>query len=108
AAGLFVARSIVRSLNRVKDVCDGLADGDLTRTTGLTSRDEPEQMGQALDAAMVKLRQTVSTIDGSSSSLAGASEEMSGVATQIAASAEETTVQAQTVSAAAEQISRSI
>jgi methyl-accepting chemotaxis protein len=106
--GVVVARGIVRSLSRVKAVCEGLAAGDLTRTTGLISQDEPGRMGQALDAAMVKLRQTVSTINGSATSLASASDQLSGVATQIATSAEETTAQAQTVSAAAEQISRSV
>jgi methyl-accepting chemotaxis protein len=106
--GIVVAKGIVRSLTKVKGVCESLADGDLTRTTGLTSRDEPGQMGQSLDAAMVKLRQTVSTIDGSASSLASASEQMSSTAQQIAASAEETSAQAQTVSAATEQISRSV
>ena len=106
--GLLVARRIVRSLIRVREVCDGLAEGDLTRTTGLTSRDEPGQMGRALDAAMQRLRSTVTTIDGSASSLAGASAEMAGTATRIAASAEATSAQAQAVSAAAEQISRSV
>jgi methyl-accepting chemotaxis protein len=106
--GGLVARGIVRSLAKVRDVCDGLAAGDLTRTTGITSRDEPGMMGRALDAAMVRLRHTVSTIDSSASSLATSSEQMSSVITQIAASAEETTVQAQTVSAAAEEISRSV
>jgi methyl-accepting chemotaxis protein len=106
--GAWVARQIVRSLGRVKNVCDGLAAGDLTRTTGLTSRDEPGMMGRSLDEAMVRLRQTVSTIDGSATSLAGASEQMSGTALQIAASAEEATAQAQAVSAAAEEISRSV
>jgi methyl-accepting chemotaxis protein len=106
--GIVVARGIVRSLAKVKQVCDSLARGDLTSSSGLTSRDEPGQMGQALDSAMVNLRQTVSTIDGSATSLAAASEEMSSVSTQIAASAEETSAQAQTVSAAAEEISRSV
>ena len=106
--GFLVARQIVRSLARVKDVCDALALGDLTRATGLTSRDEPGQMGRSLDAAMLRLRETVSTIDGSATSLASASEEMSGIATQIAATAEETTTQAQSVSAAAEEVSRSV
>jgi methyl-accepting chemotaxis protein len=106
--GGYIARSIVRSLRRVKEVCDGLATGDLTRTSGLTSLDEPGQMGRALDEAVRKLRATVSTIDGSATSLAGASEQMSGVARQIEASASETSVQAQAVSAAAEQISRSV
>jgi methyl-accepting chemotaxis protein len=106
--GVWVARQIVGSLGKVKNVCDGLADGDLTRTTGLTSRDEPGLMGRALDSAMVGLRQTVSTINGSATSLASASEQMSNTAQQIAASAEQTTAQAQTVSAAAEEISRSV
>jgi methyl-accepting chemotaxis protein len=108
ALGLFVARKIVSSLSRVEAVCKALAGGDLTRTAGLTSRDEPGRMAQALDAAVLKLRQTVSTIDGSAASLAGASEEMTGTAVQIATSAEEASAQAQTVSAAAEQISRSV
>ncbi|MFI6070275.1 methyl-accepting chemotaxis protein [Actinoplanes sp. NPDC051343] len=106
--GFWVARQVVRSLSKVKNVCDGLAAGDLTRTTGLTSRDEPGLMGRALDEALSRLRQTVSTIDGSAASLAGASEQMSDTAQQIASSAEETTAQAHAVSAAAEQISRSV
>ncbi|GAA0793883.1 methyl-accepting chemotaxis protein [Spirilliplanes yamanashiensis] len=108
AVGLYVARSIVRNLSRVQEVCEGLADGDLTRTAQLTSRDEPGRMGRALDAAVERLRRTVSTIDGSATSLSTASEQMAGVSVQIAASAEETSAQAQTVSAAAEQISRSV
>jgi methyl-accepting chemotaxis protein len=106
--GLIIARGIVRSLNRVKAVCEGLAVGDLTRHAGLTNQDEVGQMGKALDAAMTILRETVGTISRSASSLAGASEEMSAVSTQIAASAEETSTQAHSVSAAAEQISRSV
>ena len=106
--GLVVARGIVRSLNRVKAVCEALAAGDLTRSAGLSSQDEVGQMGQALDTAMGILRATVGTISGSAMSLAGASEEMSVVSTQIASSAADTSAQAQTVSAAAEQISRSV
>ncbi|MFI7547823.1 methyl-accepting chemotaxis protein [Actinoplanes sp. NPDC049599] len=108
ALGALVARRIVQALTKVKVVCEALAAGDLTRTSGLTSRDEPGQMGQALDAAVGRLRHTVTTIDGSASSLASASEQMTGTATQIATSAEETSAQAQAVSAAAEQVSRSV
>ena len=108
ALGSLVSRRIVQSLLKVTHVCDGLAAGDLTRTSGLATRDEPGRMGRALDTAVIRLRQTIATIDGSAASLAGASEQMTGTATQIAASAEETTAQAQTVSAAAEQVSRSV
>jgi len=106
--GLLVSRRIVHSLLMVTAVCDGLAAGDLTQTSGLTTRDEPGRMGRALDTAIIRLRQTIATIEGSAASLAGASEEMTGTATHIAASAEETSTQAQTVSAAAEQVSRSV
>ncbi|WP_433796380.1 methyl-accepting chemotaxis protein [Actinoplanes sp. CA-252034] len=108
ALGYRVATMIVRSLGRVKDVCAALATGDLTRTTGLRTRDEPGQMGQALDEAMVQLRQTVTTINDSAASLAAASEQLSGTTHQIAASAEETSVQAQAVAHATEEISRSV
>ncbi|WP_097319243.1 methyl-accepting chemotaxis protein [Paractinoplanes atraurantiacus] len=106
--GFLVARKIVQSLTRVTYVCDGLADGDLTRTTGLDTRDEPGRMGRSLDAAMGRLRTTIATIEGSAASLAGASEQMTGTSAQIAASAEQASVQAQAVSAAAEQVSRSV
>lgn len=106
--GFIVARKIVQSLAKVTYVCDGLAEGDLTRTTGLHTRDEPGRMARALDTALARLRQTIATIEGSATSLAGASEQMSGTAANIAASAEETSAQALAVSAAAEQVSRSV
>jgi methyl-accepting chemotaxis protein len=106
--GLVVARRIVRSLTKVKLVCEALADGDLTRTTGVTSRDEPGQMALALDRAVENLWSTGKTIDGSASALASAAEQMSSTALQIADSAEQASLQAQTVSAAAEEVSRSV
>ncbi len=106
--GVVVARGIVRSIARVKDVCEGLAEGDLTRTAGLTSNDEIGLMGRSLDTAIAQLRSTVLSIDGSALSLAGAAEEMSGVAGSIAASAEESSAQADAVAASADQVAHSV
>ncbi|WP_033337770.1 methyl-accepting chemotaxis protein [Catenuloplanes japonicus] len=108
ALGVIVARRIVASLVRVKNVAEGLAVGDLTRTSGVTSRDETGQMAQALDTAVGNLRRTVQTIDGSASSLASAAEEMTSTSMQIANSAQEAATQAQAVTAAAEDVSRSV
>ncbi|MEU8820236.1 methyl-accepting chemotaxis protein [Actinoplanes sp. NPDC048796] len=108
AMGWFVARQIVRSMAKVKHVCDGLAEGDLTRTAGLSSNDEPGQMGRSLDVAMARLRETVKTIDSSAAALGSASDRMSQASGDIARSADESSAQAETVSAAAEQISRSV
>jgi methyl-accepting chemotaxis protein len=106
--GFYVARRIRHELLRVKDVCDALAAGDLTHSSGLTSGDEPGQMGRALDTAIVRLRETVGTIEQSATSLAGATDELTGTATRIAASAGDTTERAGAVSEAADQISRSV
>ncbi|WP_305785661.1 methyl-accepting chemotaxis protein [Symbioplanes lichenis] len=105
---VLVARQIVRSLRSVQAVCDALAAGDLTRTSGLTSRDEPGRMGRSLDTAVASLRSTVTTIDQSASSLASATEQMTGTTTQIADSAQSASLQSQAVSAAADEISRSV
>jgi len=107
-AGVLVARQIVRSLGKVRDVCVALANGNLTRTAGLTSRDEPGKMAQALDTAVARIRRTVGTIGSSAISLVGAAEQMSAASTRIAGSAATTSAQAQTVSSAAEEISRSV
>ncbi len=106
ALGLVIARTILRSVQRVHRACDALARGDLTVRVGLTSGDEPGLMGQALDAALDNLGTMVGRIDGSSTSLASAAEELSASAQQIAAQAEQTEAQAGMVSAAAEQVSR--
>jgi methyl-accepting chemotaxis protein len=52
AIGFIVARKIVQALNKVTHVCDGLAEGDLTRSTGLHTGDEPGRMARALDTAI--------------------------------------------------------
>ncbi len=106
--GTLVAKGVVRPLARVKDVCDGLADGDLTRTVGLTTRDEVGRMGSALDRAVTSLREVLSTVHASATSLSTATTQMSAATTQIAASSEESSTQAQVVSAATEQISRNV
>ncbi|GII22955.1 methyl-accepting chemotaxis protein [Planosporangium mesophilum] len=106
--GLLVARAIVVSLRRVSDVAAGLAVGDLTRTAGLTGRDEIGQMANGLDTATARLRETVATIGASSETLAGAAQELSAVSHQIAGSAEEASSKADNVSAAAEQVSRNV
>ena len=78
AIGIGVARSIVRGINRVRDVSGALAEGDLTHLAGLTSRDEVGTMGGSLDAAVERLRGIVGTIDASAGSLASATEQMAG------------------------------
>ncbi|MGY1843816.1 methyl-accepting chemotaxis protein [Modestobacter sp. SYSU DS0875] len=108
AVGWLVARDLRRDVRRVERVAEALAAGDLTATSGLTTRDELGRMGAAIDEAMGRLRSVMAAVVGSSSTVAASSEELSASAAQISASAEETSVQAGVVSGAAEEVSRSV
>jgi methyl-accepting chemotaxis protein len=106
--GWIVARTLARDVAKVKAVADALAAQDLTRTSGLTSRDELGLMGRALDGAVVELRSVMVSVVASSDAVAAASEELSASSAQISASAEETSVQSGVVSAAADEVSRNV
>ncbi|MGY1785555.1 methyl-accepting chemotaxis protein [Geodermatophilus sp. SYSU D00698] len=108
ALALVIGRQIVRPLRRVQHVAAGLADGDLTRTSGLRSRDELGQTGRALDAAMESLRGVMASVVASADAVAASSEELSASSAQISASAEETSAQSGVVAGAAEEVSRNV
>ncbi|SDD34667.1 methyl-accepting chemotaxis protein, partial [Geodermatophilus telluris] len=106
--GLLVARTLARGVARVQTVAEGLASGDLTRTSGLTTRDELGRMGAALDGAVTELRRVMGTVAGAADAVAASSEELSASSAQISASAEETSAQSGVVAGAAEEVSRNV
>ncbi|MGY2001439.1 methyl-accepting chemotaxis protein [Blastococcus sp. SYSU DS1024] len=106
--GFAVATGIARAVRKVQDVATGLAAGDLTRTSGLQSRDELGRMGRALDEAVDNLREVLAGVAGSADAVAASSEELSASSAQISAGAEETSAQSGVVSGAAEEVSRSV
>jgi methyl-accepting chemotaxis protein len=108
ALALFVGRLIIRALRTVQAVLTGVAEGDLTRTADVDSRDELGVMAGALNRAIGNIRAAVQTMGLNASSLAGSSEELSATSQQIAASAEESSSQADMVAAAAEQVSANV
>jgi methyl-accepting chemotaxis protein len=106
--GLLVAKGMAHNVRRVQSVAEALAEGDLTRSAGLTTRDELGRMGTALDAAVVELRTVLSTVVSSADAVAASSEELSASSAQISASAEETSAQSGVVAGAAEEVSRNV
>ncbi len=106
--GLVVAVGIARAARRVQDVTTALAEGDLTCSSGLTTRDELGRMGASLDAAVGGLRELMASVVTSADAVAASSEELSASSAQISASAEETSAQSGVVSGAAEEVSRSV
>ncbi|MCA0145282.1 methyl-accepting chemotaxis protein [Blastococcus sp. LR1] len=106
--GVLVARGITGGLRRVQATAEALADGDLTRTAGLESRDELGRTAAALDGALAELRSVMGAVVGSADAVAASSEELSASSAQIAAAAEETAAQSGVVSSAAEEVSRNV
>ncbi|MFN8195485.1 MAG: methyl-accepting chemotaxis protein [Nocardioidaceae bacterium] len=103
-----ISRAIARPLAKTVTVLENLADGKLDQTIEVDSTDEVGQMAVALNSAMGKLRETMSTIGANAEGLAASSEELSAVSGQMSGSAEESATQANLVSAAAEQVSRNV
>ena len=106
--GFFVATGVARATRKVREVAEALANGDLTRSSGLTTQDEMGLMGASLDTAVTALRQVMATVVDSADAVAASSEELSASSAQISASAEETSAQSGVVSGAAEEVSRSV
>ncbi|GIM91769.1 methyl-accepting chemotaxis protein [Paractinoplanes toevensis] len=106
--GIYVARLIVRPLDRVKRSLGALADGDLTVEADVRQRDEVGQMARLLNRALAETRQVIASVGAASQSLAAAAEETSTIANQISKNAEDASAQAQVVSTASEEVSRSV
>jgi methyl-accepting chemotaxis protein len=106
--GWLVTRSVVRPLNRVGAVVTGLAAGDLTGRTGVTSRDEVGRMAAELETAMTKMRDVVAAIGDSSTTLASATEELSASAQDMSRLAGESSTQSGVVADAANQVSTNV
>ncbi|WP_436531447.1 methyl-accepting chemotaxis protein [Actinoplanes sp. HUAS TT8] len=94
----FITRALARPLNETVAVLTGLAQGRLDQRVTVYGRDEVGRMGEALNSAMGRLNETVSTVVESASQLnsasmqiSGASQSLSQAATEQAASVEETT-----------------
>ncbi|WP_433824372.1 methyl-accepting chemotaxis protein [Actinoplanes sp. CA-015351] len=94
----FIIRAVGRPLRETVTVLTALAQGRLDQRVDVNSRDEVGRMGTALNSALDRLSDTVSTVVESASQLNSASQQISGAsqslsqaATQQAASVEETT-----------------
>ncbi|WP_051797107.1 methyl-accepting chemotaxis protein [Catenuloplanes japonicus] len=93
-----ISRAISQPLERTVAVLSGLAAGRLDQRLEVSSRDEVGRMGVALNSALDRLSETVSTVIDSSAQInnaagqiSGASQSLSQAATEQASSIEETT-----------------
>ncbi|MFI7542001.1 methyl-accepting chemotaxis protein [Actinoplanes sp. NPDC049599] len=108
ALSLYAARCITAPLRRVSEAINAVAEGDLTATAGVSTRDEIGVMASALDAANARTRTAIGAVADTAHTLAASSEELSTTNRQVAGAAEETGTQATAVAAAAEEVSTNV
>jgi methyl-accepting chemotaxis protein len=106
--GYWIARLVSTSVGRVRNALVALAEGDLTASADVRSRDEVGQMASSLNHAQAALRDAMGQINGTSATLAGSAEELTAVSAQIAASAEDAASQAVNLSGTANQVSSNV
>jgi methyl-accepting chemotaxis protein len=90
ALTVVVVRRITRTVRLVQRSAEAMAAGDLTISSGISSKDELGQMAAALESAQQSLRDVLSSVVDSADAVAASSEELSASSSQISASAGET------------------
>jgi methyl-accepting chemotaxis protein len=106
--GFQVAARVRRTVREVSRIAEGLAEGDLTRASGVSSRDEIGRMAVALDQGVARLREDMMQLGGSVGTLQDAAGRLSSVAGGVDAAANEASVQAGTVASAADTVSHNL
>jgi methyl-accepting chemotaxis protein len=106
--GWWITRSITRPLGAAVRAAERLAEGDLTTSIEVTSKDETGKVLAALQNMVGKLSQIIGEVRNSADSLASASEEVSATAQSMSQATSEQAASVEETSASIEQMSASI
>jgi methyl-accepting chemotaxis protein len=106
--GWVITRSVVGPLRRVGAVVTAMAQGDLTVSSGVDSKDEVGRMAAELQTSVTQMREVVAAIGDSSTTLASATEELSASAQDMARLADESSTQSGVVAQAATDVSANV
>ena len=88
-ASLLIARQIANPLQKVQDVIEAVAAGDLTRTVQVRVRDEIGRVAAALNATVESMHSALDLVAETTNELAGTSGEMAAASQEVSASIEE-------------------
>jgi methyl-accepting chemotaxis protein len=105
---VFVVRSITQPLATASKLVRHVAEGDLTHTADVSSRDELGEMIEQLNGMVENLRRTVAEINSAASNVSSGSEEMSSTAEQLSQGATEQAASAEESTSAMEEMASSI
>jgi methyl-accepting chemotaxis protein len=102
--GLMIARSISRSVANLKNTASQLAEGDLTRRSSVSSRDELGEISVCFNQVAETLHSVVERVRASSSSVSIAAEELRANAGNIARGSGHVAAEAASVATAGEEM----
>ncbi|MGE7947777.1 methyl-accepting chemotaxis protein [Lysinibacillus sp. NPDC093688] len=105
---LFMIKSIVNSINRLKQSAIKISEGDLTAFIDIHSKDEIGQLGEAFIAMKVNLKKLIRNVDQSSQHVQTSAHSLSANAEQNIAASEQVTEAMQQVAISTEKQTTSI
>lgn len=105
---LVIARGFSRPLGMAVEVLERVADGDLTASLDVDTKDEVGRMADALNRAVEKLNSTLQQVADSASIASSSSQELAAAAETIAAGAQEQAASLEETSASLEEITAAV
>lgn len=108
AFGFFIARMISKPLNSMAILVEKVADGDLTETSSIQTKDEVGLLARSVNRMILNLRETVHHISRASENLSASSSQVSASTEQIASASTEQAVSVQTMSELLKELSDAI
>lgn len=101
----FVSRSISGPIERIANVADGVAAGDLTTSVEVNTKDELGVLSLSMNKFIDGLNQIVGKLKYSGDSITNTTQGLSSISSQLLESLESVTNQSSTVAGATEQVS---
>lgn len=108
ALAYWIARQFSAPLAETVKVLRKVADGDLTPSLEVETKDEVGQMAKALNEALDHLRQLLDEVTASSANVSSASQQLAATAENIAAGSQEQAASLEETSASLEEITAAV
>lgn len=101
-AVIFVIKSILKPINKLKEIAITISNGDLTKDINIQSHDEIGQLGQAFKTMQKSLIGLVKEVDQSAEQVAASAEQLTASTEQTSAATQEVATAIQEVATNAE------
>ncbi|MBU4435654.1 MAG: MCP four helix bundle domain-containing protein [Alphaproteobacteria bacterium] len=108
AAALYIATAVGKGLNRASEAVRAVADGDLTKTVEITTRDEIGDLLGHVNVMIERLRGVVGDAISASENVSAGSQELSAASEQVSQGATEQASAAEEASASMEEMASNI